>query len=133
MSEFISSRQMAVHNAVQLLQEQCHLASFRAGWWTAKDGSHLRDNPLMFSNKLALCHSELSEALEGDRKSAMDDKLTHRPQREVELVDALVRIFDLAGAYEMDLAGAMIDKMAFNAKRADHKPEARNAPGGKSY
>jgi NTP pyrophosphatase (non-canonical NTP hydrolase) len=53
--------------------------------------------------------------------------------REVELADAVIRIFDLAGAYDMDLGGAIAEKMAFNAERADHKIENRNADGGKAY
>jgi NTP pyrophosphatase (non-canonical NTP hydrolase) len=53
--------------------------------------------------------------------------------REVELADAVIRIFDLAGAYRMDLAGAIAEKMAFNASRADHKIENRAAEGGKKF
>jgi NTP pyrophosphatase (non-canonical NTP hydrolase) len=51
----------------------------------------------------------------------------------VELADAVIRIFDLAGAYGMDLGGAIAEKMSFNADRPDHKPENRAAVGGKSY
>lgn len=116
-----------------LLQEQCHLASRNAGWWTAKDGTRVQDNPYAFSNKLALIHSEVSEAMEGDRKGLMDDHLPHREMREVELADAVIRIFDLGGAYGMDLGSAIAEKMAYNAQRADHKPAARAAAGGKVY
>jgi len=77
--------------------------------------------------------SELAEAMEGDRKNLPDDKLPHRPMREVELADALIRIFDMAGAYNMDIGGAVAEKMAFNAIRPDHKLENRMAEGGKTY
>ena len=53
--------------------------------------------------------------------------------REVELADAVIRIFDLAGAYNMDLGGAIVEKMAFNAFRPDHQAAARAAVSGKSY
>jgi NTP pyrophosphatase (non-canonical NTP hydrolase) len=78
-------------------------------------------------------HSEISEAMEGDRKDLMDDKLPHRKMREVELADAVIRIFDLAGAYEMDLGEAIAEKMVYNQNRADHKIENRSQSGGKSY
>lgn len=111
------------------LQAACHKAAKDAGWWP--EGA--TENPLVFSNKLCLIHSEVSEAMEGDRKGLMDDKLPHRQMREVELADAAIRIFDLAGAYGMDLGGAIAEKMAFNAVRPDHKKEAREAEGGKTY
>lgn len=120
-------------NAVNMLVDVCHAASYNAGWWTDKDGSHFKKNPLIFSNKLSLIHSEISEALEGDRKNKMDDHLPHRHAREVELADAIIRICDLAGAYEMDLGGALVEKMIYNAQRLDHKLTTRNAEGGKAY
>lgn len=115
------------------LVDMCHGASVAAGWWNDKEGNSLTLNPMCFSNKLCLVHSEISEAMEGDRKGLMDDKLPHRSMAEVELADAMIRICDLAGAYNMDLGGAIIEKMAFNAIRPDHKKEAREAAGGKAY
>lgn len=82
---------------------------------------------------LCLIHSEISECMEGERKGLMDDKLPHRKMAEVELADALIRIFDYAGAYGYDLDGAVAEKRAFNATRADHKAEARLAAGGKKW
>lgn len=111
----------------------CHNAALNAGWWTDSEGIDTRTNPMCFSQKLMLIVSEISEAMEGDHKDAMDDKLPHRDMREVELADAVIRIFDLAGAYNMDLGGAIEEKLAYNAKRADHKKENREAVGGKKY
>lgn len=82
---------------------------------------------------LCLIHSEISEAMEGHRKNLMDDKLPHRKMLEVELADAMIRIFDLAGAHGMDLGGAIVEKLAYNSTRADHKKENRLADGGKAY
>lgn len=82
---------------------------------------------------LAMIHSEISEALEGERKNLMDDKLPHRKMAEVELVDAIIRILDYAGGFGYDLQGAFDEKMAYNATRADHTHEARRADGGKRF
>ncbi|MGL5003002.1 MAG: hypothetical protein ACRDAM_08680 [Casimicrobium sp.] len=122
-----------IREAGNFLQKQCHRAAFAAGWWTNKDGSDPKSNVFCFSNKLALIHSEVSEAMEGDRKGLRDDHLPHRDMREVELADAVIRIFDLAGAYGMDIGGAIAEKMRYNASRADHKQEARAKEGGKAY
>jgi len=119
--------------AAAYLVKVCHGAARDAGWWNNDDPNTSQANPLHFSNKLCLIHSEISEAMEGDRKKLKDDKLPHRDMREVELADAVIRIFDLAGGYGMDLAGAIVEKLAFNAQRADHKPENRAAAGGKAY
>lgn len=67
--------------------------------------------------KIALMHSELSEAAEGVRKDAMDDKLTHRKALEVELADTVIRILDFAGYYSLDLGGAIIEKLEYNLGR----------------
>lgn len=124
----------AVADAANALQQQCFGAAQAAGWWkTLSDGQPVTANPYAFSNKLMLTVSELSEAMEGDRKSLMDDKLPHRTMREVELADAVIRIFDMAGGFELDLAGAIAEKLAFNAQRPDHKIENRQADGGKTY
>ena len=119
----------AIRAAGTTLQTECHGASSRAGWWKNTD---IKDRHVVPA-KLCLIHSEVSEAMEGHRKSLMDDKLPHRPMVEVELADAAIRIFDLAGALGLDLGGAIAEKIAYNADRADHKPEARAAAGGKAY
>jgi hypothetical protein len=82
---------------------------------------------------IALCHSELSEALEGHRRNRMDDHLPHRKMAEVELVDCMIRILDIGAGLGYDLQATYNEKMAYNAQRADHKPENRLAPGGKLY
>lgn len=118
--------------AVATLQAYCH--GHMAHWWVnPHTGADIRENPLQFQSKLVLVHSELSEALEGDRKSQNDDHLPHRAMREVELADALIRLFDMGGGFSLDLAGALVEKMAYNLQRADHKLDARRAEGGKLY
>lgn len=111
------------------LSREIHSAN--STWWhDPKTGERLIRNK---GELLMLIVSEISEAMEGERKNLMDDKLPHRKMAEVEMADALIRIFDYAGAYGFDLDGAVAEKRAFNAQRADHKPEARFAAGGKQW
>jgi NTP pyrophosphatase (non-canonical NTP hydrolase) len=99
-------------------------------WWQDPSGNPIQRNK---GELLALIHSEISEALEGERKDLMDDKLPHRKMAEVELVDALIRIFDYAGGFGYDLEGAYQEKRNYNAKRKDHTHEHRNQSGGKKF
>jgi NTP pyrophosphatase (non-canonical NTP hydrolase) len=105
----------------------CYGLSLHSGWWDGEDAS----DPKTAAMKLCLIHSEVSETLEGVRKGGMDKHLPHRTAEEVELADALIRIFDYAGARNLDIAGATIEKLLYNQKRADHKREHRAAEGGK--
>lgn len=108
---------------------ECHAAN--AKWWQdIRTGERINRNK---GELLMLIVSEVSEAMEGERKNLMDDKLPHRRMAEVELADALIRIFDYAGGFGYDLAGAFAEKMAFNAVRADHTHEARREAGGKQF
>lgn len=101
------------------------------GWWKdVNTGQPIKRNK---GEMLALIHSEISEALEGERKDLMDDKLPHRKMAEVELADALIRIFDYAAGFGYDLQGAFDEKMAFNRNRLDHTHEARRLAGGKQF
>jgi hypothetical protein len=120
-------------SSISFLINFCHSRSKQAGWWLdPKTG--LPQDPkdiLITATKLCLVHSEISEAFEGERKGLMDSHLPHRPSGEVELADAVIRIFDLAGAKGYDLGGAILEKMEYNLHRADHKIENRVQDGGK--
>jgi len=109
---------------------ECHTANIK-WWYNPITGEYMPDRNV--GEMLMLMVSELAEALEGHRKGLNDDKLPHRQSLEVELVDALIRIFDLAGARGLDLEGAYQEKMAYNTNREDHKLENRLKPGGKKY
>lgn len=144
--------------ASDVLVQVCHGASKVAGWWTGPQGlrvDELLRNPAngqtlltpdfgrfvagaIYAQKLMLTVSELAESMEGDRKSLPDDKLPQFPMRVVEIADAMIRAADLAGAVIPPDAGYTLGdvvaaKLAYNAKRADHKAENRAAAGGKAY
>lgn len=80
---------------------------------------------------LMLVTTELAEAMEGHRKNKADDHLPHRKNFDVELCDALIRIFDMAGGLDIDLDAIVKEKLAYNNKRADHTIEGRLATNGK--
>jgi NTP pyrophosphatase (non-canonical NTP hydrolase) len=111
------------------LSKVVHAANIK--WWQdPATGLPVKRNK---GELLCLIHSEISEAMEGERKNLMDDKLPHRRMAEVELVDALIRILDYAAGFGYDLQGAFDEKMAYNAVRDDHKHEARLMAGGKQF
>lgn len=121
---------MTTHtDSLTALSHEIYAGNCAVGWW---DNTDPQDG-YVFTNKLCLIHSEISEAMEGDRKNLMDDHLPHRKMAEVELADALIRILDLAAARGYDIGGAVAEKLSYNAHRADHKRASRAAAGGKAY
>jgi NTP pyrophosphatase (non-canonical NTP hydrolase) len=100
-------------------------------WWhDIETGERLQRNK---GEMQMLIVSEIAEAMEGTRKGLMDDHLPHRPMEEVEMADALIRIFDYCAGHGLDLDGAYREKMAYNAQRADHQAENRKLAGGKKF
>ncbi|MBB5709292.1 hypothetical protein [Sphingomonas xinjiangensis] len=118
-------------DAINELCTDVFKGNVEAGWYTDITTGLPRDRNI--GELLMLIVSEIAEGMEGHRKNLQDDKLPHRSMLEVELADACIRIFDLAGYRGLDLGGAIAEKRAFNATRADHKIENRLADGGKAY
>ncbi len=100
-------------------------------WWqNLETGEPIQRN---VGELLMLVVSELAEAMEGHRKELMDDKLPHYKMFDVEIIDALIRLFDIAGNLIPNAAIIFDEKMNYNLVRADHKPENRLKEGGKKY
>ncbi len=116
---------------INKLRDFCYGESFKAGWHT-----NLETGELLERNKgemICLIHSEVSEAMEGERKGLMDDHLPNRPMAEVEMADAVIRIMDYCGRWNYDIGGAIMEKILYNQNRADHKLENRIKNGGKKF
>lgn len=128
---FAQQNYMPITTSLNMLRDVAHNNAVRGGWWHDLDtGKPLERNT---GELLCLMHSEISEAMEGNRKGLMDKHLPHRTNEEVELADLIIRVMDYAGAKGFDIGGAVSEKMAFNQVRADHQPEERLKEGGKKY
>jgi NTP pyrophosphatase (non-canonical NTP hydrolase) len=122
---------LSIAIGIDELVKVTHANAISAGWYLdIKTGKEIERN---IPEMLCLIHSEISEAMEGYRKHLMDDKLPNRSMIEVELADAMIRIGDLAGYLNLDLAAAIIDKIVYNSQRLDHKLENRKKQGGKQF
>lgn len=125
--------------AVVALIQLCHSAAVANVWWhneriNSLDGSLISEpKERNFGECIALIHSEVSEAMEGGRKDLQDEHCPEFLSVEIELADALIRIFDLAGAANFRLGAALLAKINYNMIRPDHKAENREAEGGKQF
>ena len=111
------------------LQQQIHRENKK--WWEDLEGRPIERNK---GEMIALMHSELSECLEGVRKSLPDTHLPQYSMELVELADTMIRIFDYAEGHKLGALGPVImNKMIYNRQRADHQREARALATGKKF
>lgn len=109
---------------ISYVQEQVHLNSRMKGFWDAQtneEGKIVLDAHVV-AEKLALIHSEVSEALEDSRNGLPLDEVTYNEKGKpegfpTELADAVIRIMDLAEAIGIDLQKEILEKHEYNRKR----------------
>ena len=92
--------------------DKAHANAIDKGWWCEER---------TFGELVALCHSELSEALEEYRNGVGLTVVYHNGEKPegipIELADVLIRIFDMCGKYGIDLEEAVRIKMKYNSTR----------------
>jgi NTP pyrophosphatase (non-canonical NTP hydrolase) len=81
-----------------------------------------RENDLKCTDFISLIHSEVSEVLEEFRNGRLATETYYREDGKPEgvpseLADIVIRCFDMADYYGIDLESAMIEKMEFNKTR----------------
>lgn len=77
------------------------------GWWSDLDTGKRKER--CWGELCTLVHSELSEAMEADRKDLPDDKLPQFPGSHVEMADAVIRICDMAGGFALTLEAVTVE------------------------
>lgn len=115
--------------AFREIQSSAHANSNEHGFWDSEDkilalvlthgGEQLAVSAAkaIHGQKLALMHSEISEALEGERGDLMSDKIPEFTAVEEELADAIIRMMDMAGRRKLRLAEAIMAKLSYNKSR----------------
>lgn len=98
---------------LEILKEDIHDNAIEHGWY---------DEPRTFGDMIALCHSELSEALEDFRndrktKAIWKDEKGKPCGIPTELADVIIRVLDMCGYYGIDIGKAVMQKHEYNKSR----------------
>lgn len=99
--------------------EVIHQNAIEHGWYEGVTIENM--GPDFIPSKLALVHSELSEALEAYRGHGIPERgnyaLPGEDSFQEELADAVIRIFDLCGFLALDIEIAINLKHEYNKSR----------------
>ena len=101
-------------------KQEVHDLAVKKGWWTDTKTGEPVDPESKIPEAIALIHSELSEALTEFRNNKPHVLRIENGKPEglsVELADAVLRIFDLCGALDIDLEAVLAIKHQYNKTR----------------
>ncbi len=102
---------------IRELQKSINELAKSKGWY---DGNAAVLDPTWLGARLALVHSEVSEALECVRNGDYAEYLSNEGKPEglpTELADIVIRVLDLAESVGIDMQVAIERKHAFNVNR----------------
>lgn len=106
-----------MNNSIDILAQEINLWANKKGFWDFGIPGLLPDNPLVKSTKVMLVVTELSELVEGIRKP-VESQLSDFTNEEEEIADAIIRLLDYSGQYNLRVGQAILAKMAFNEGRS---------------
>jgi len=113
-----SQRQAKIFcEAFHAIARLCHETSALKGFWKSEDRGGPTTYEVDVPKRIALLHTEVSEAFEGYRSDLADDHLPDESMFSVELADVIIRIMDMSIAMNLNVEGLVIRKMVYNITR----------------